>query len=49
LATTPAGGLRPGGVEAEAAALDRQAVIIHVEQPGRLGDGAGLGRGDAQL
>jgi Ser/Thr protein kinase RdoA (MazF antagonist) len=36
-------------VEPEAALLDEQAAVFHVEQSGVLGDGPGLGRGDAQL
>src|SRR6266704_1079831 len=41
--------LAAGGLQAEAALLDQQAAVFHVEQPGVLGDGPGLGRGDAQL
>ena len=35
--------------EAEAALLDDQAAVLHVQQPGGHGDVPGLGRGDAQL
>ena len=41
--------LAAGGLQAEAALLDDQAAVFHVEQPGVLGDSPGLGRGDAQL
>ena len=47
----PGGRMTSGsrGIQAEAALLDDQAAVFHVEQPGVLGDGPGLGRGDAQL
>jgi lysine decarboxylase len=35
--------------ETEAALLDDQAAVLHVQQPGIHGDVPGLGRGDAQL
>src|SRR5690348_16282588 len=41
--------LTGGGLQVQAALLDDQAAVFHVEQPGVLGDGPGLGRGDAQL
>ena len=38
-----------GGAQAEAALLDDQAAVLDVQQPGVLGDGPRLGRGDAEL
>src|SRR5581483_12375030 len=47
--TATSAGSGMGRVQAEAALLDDQAAVLDVEQAGVLGDGPGLGRGDAQL
>src|SRR5690348_16201 len=44
-----AAGSGMGDFQVEAALLDDQAAVLDVEQPGVLGDGPRLGRGDAQL